>query len=251
MASTNFSPTRVRLATHVHACRTSDYIVLLDLKRDMYIGVSDDDTLAAFRWIDGWPPPPQPKGTGDDNVPRPRELIEALRLDGLLTADRQPDQSRVSATVPRARVALTDGIESPGTRVRPREVFLFAYAVARSRILLKFCRFERVTKYARGRRQQIGSDPLNDGIDTDTLSQLKQRVHTFTHLRPLAFSGRDACLLETLALSEFLGYYKMFPAWVFGVATAPFSAHCWLQYKDIVVNDTPDRVGKYTPIMVL
>ena len=40
-------------------------------------------------------------------------------------------------------------------------------------------------------------------------------------------------------------------AWVFGVRTWPFSAHCWLQIGDAVLDDDPERVSRYTPIMVL
>jgi hypothetical protein len=37
--------------------------------------------------------------------------------------------------------------------------------------------------------------------------------------------------------------------WVFGVRTWPFQAHCWLQCEDLVLDDQPDRVRAFTPIM--
>ena len=39
--------------------------------------------------------------------------------------------------------------------------------------------------------------------------------------------------------------------WVFGVRTWPFSAHCWLQIGDAVLDDDPERVGIYPPILAV
>ena len=39
-------------------------------------------------------------------------------------------------------------------------------------------------------------------------------------------------------------------AWVFGVQTWPFRAHCWLQLEDLVLNDIAERVSGYAPIFV-
>jgi hypothetical protein len=54
-----------------------------------------------------------------------------------------------------------------------------------------------------------------------------------------------------LALLEFLARYEVLPRWVFGVRARPFVAHCWVQYEDIVFNDTVEHVASYTPIMVV
>lgn len=39
-------------------------------------------------------------------------------------------------------------------------------------------------------------------------------------------------------------------AWVFGVQTWPFRAHCWVQLEDLVLNDIAERVSGYAPIFV-
>jgi len=38
---------------------------------------------------------------------------------------------------------------------------------------------------------------------------------------------------------------------VFGVKLNPFSAHCWVQAGDIVLNDAIDHVTIHTPILVV
>jgi hypothetical protein len=76
-------------------------------------------------------------------------------------------------------------------------------------------------------------------------------VATFVHLRPLLFTTRDACLADSLSLVKFLSYYGIFPTWVFGVQTGPFAAHCWVQEGELVFNDTPDHVRRFTPILAI
>lgn len=37
---------------------------------------------------------------------------------------------------------------------------------------------------------------------------------------------------------------------VFGVRSYPFEAHCWLEQGGILLNDDPDHVHRYTPIVI-
>ncbi|RYM07421.1 lasso peptide biosynthesis B2 protein [Sphingobium cupriresistens] len=43
----------------------------------------------------------------------------------------------------------------------------------------------------------------------------------------------------------------MRPDVVLGVQLGPFSAHCWVQHEDRLVNDRVDMVRTFTPILVL
>jgi Transglutaminase-like superfamily len=80
---------------------------------------------------------------------------------------------------------------------------------------------------------------------------VRQLVDIFGRLRVFLFSHNEECLHDSLALLEFLARYRIFPGWVFGVRARPFVAHCWVQYEDIVFNDTVEHVAGYTPIMVV
>jgi hypothetical protein len=59
------------------------------------------------------------------------------------------------------------------------------------------------------------------------------------------------CLFDSLALLRFLAQYRFFPQWVFGVKLTPFAAHCWVQDRTLILNDTVENVQKYTPIMAI
>ncbi|NOW48417.1 hypothetical protein FHW96_004605 [Novosphingobium sp. SG751A] len=61
----------------------------------------------------------------------------------------------------------------------------------------------------------------------------------------------DQCLLRSLAMMHCLLANRVPANLVFGVATRPFRAHCWLQHGGLVLNDTLEGIGNYTPILVV
>lgn len=63
--------------------------------------------------------------------------------------------------------------------------------------------------------------------------------------------GQGACLYRAFLLLTLLRRHGQNATWVFGVKTWPFSAHCWLQVEHQVLDDDPDRVSLYTPIMAV
>ncbi len=72
----------------------------------------------------------------------------------------------------------------------------------------------------------------------------------FQHFRP--FYPRDyACLFDALALMRFLYLRGVSGYWVFGVRSAPFAAHCWVEDAMGPINDDVDVTGAYTEIMRL
>jgi hypothetical protein len=79
---------------------------------------------------------------------------------------------------------------------------------------------------------------------------LRELVAVFHHFRPY-YAREYLCLYDSLALVEFLAHNHLFPLWVFGVKTEPFSAHCWVQECDFVLNDSVEYVCGFTPIMAV
>lgn len=65
------------------------------------------------------------------------------------------------------------------------------------------------------------------------------------------FSAHNRCLLRSVALKAHLARRGIASDLVFGVTTEPFSAHCWVQIGDMVLNDRVDRVRPYTPIHIV
>jgi hypothetical protein len=57
------------------------------------------------------------------------------------------------------------------------------------------------------------------------------------------------CLFRSGMLLAYLRALGHRPAWVFGVRTWPFRAHCWLQSGDLALDDEAERLAAFTPIM--
>jgi hypothetical protein len=59
------------------------------------------------------------------------------------------------------------------------------------------------------------------------------------------------CLPRSLALATCLLKAGHDASLAIGVQIRPFLAHCWVQQGDVVLNDTPEDVAAYTPILVI
>ena len=65
----------------------------------------------------------------------------------------------------------------------------------------------------------------------------------------LPISGQ--CLARSFVLLRFLQRCGGSATWVFGVQTWPFSAHCWLQLDGVALDDVPERLLHYEPILAV
>ncbi|MFC3077827.1 lasso peptide biosynthesis B2 protein [Phenylobacterium terrae] len=56
------------------------------------------------------------------------------------------------------------------------------------------------------------------------------------------------CLVRSFVLARLLQRCGHGCAWVVGVRTWPFAAHCWLQHGRVVLDDRPERLAPYAVI---
>ena len=61
-------------------------------------------------------------------------------------------------------------------------------------------------------------------------------------------ASANHCLSRSLAMARRLAGLRCDALLVIGVRAQPFAAHAWVQSGDIVLNETPDEVSRYTPI---
>ncbi|WP_258078244.1 lasso peptide biosynthesis B2 protein [Xanthomonas arboricola] len=92
------------------------------------------------------------------------------------------------------------------------------------------------------------------GMQQRSLAELEQRLtdaaSVFRRAR-VWVPVEMRCLLDSVALARFLRRRQLDAQVVFGVALDPFSAHCWVQTGDLVLNDTVGNVHAHTPIRVV
>jgi len=251
---------RYLLARHVFVCMQGEHVVFLDIRNDRYFALEAARCAGLGCAVPGWP---VPASFGLDTVRKGREATAAalceqvdeaslsgaisLLVEKGLLVPATSEGKRADATVfePLRGDLTADSFESR-SRVAPLVFLRFISSAIRARLLLRHRSFDSVIDRARRRadrkRRHGTSMPQSD---------LHAFIDAFSRLQPFFFAAKDACLVEALALSEFLAGYGVFPSWVFGVQARPFAAHCWLQLDGIVLNDTVDHVKRYTPIMVV
>jgi hypothetical protein len=250
--SSDRSP-KYMLAPHVHGCRADAHVVLLDVKRDKYLGVDGQTADFLGTWIADWPIRVQQGmkslAVESDATESGMCLLAQLLELGMLTLYPGGQVTRRSA-IPAAATELIAPADCLEPRVTASDVWAFTTSIVRARLLMGFKSFEEILLRCRARASSSAGRAVGDAaVDEFDLDYARERVGTFELLTPLLFSSYNRCLFTSLALSEFLAHSRLFPQVIFGVLATPFEAHCWLQYRGVVLNDTLEHVRAYVPIM--
>lgn len=204
-----------RLADHVGVCEVDGRTVMLDLRRDRYFQL-DPCSASAFRRLrDGQPS---------------IEFLQPLLERGLVV----PGSPGESSALP---VTPSSGLPRAPRSARWRAVPEVAGTIALTRLRLHRG-LEGAVCHVRRRKPSRG---LADAVAPAAVFRAARS------LVPLA----PNCLTDSLALAAFLS--RRGAAWrlVFGVKLDPFAAHCWLQSEDAILNDAPDTVANFTPIIAI
>ena len=235
------------LANHVHLSVVEDDYVFLDLKKDKYFTLGFHEAAGFDRSIVGWPRIVEHEDTASTTVAAStsNSHIEKLVESGMLTLDSGGGRAADTVTVRMPSDALEGRDLDVRHPVGPACLAKFAVASLRTITMSRWRSIESIVNRVQRRKRLKalrGHEPV--------LSRLRPPVVTFDTLRPF-YPATYVCLLDSILLIEFLALYGIYPDWVFGVRTKPWGAHCWIQSSGFVLNDVPDRVQHYTPIMVV
>jgi Transglutaminase-like superfamily len=234
------------LAPHVYPCVSGQHVVLMDLERDKYVAVAPADRLAA--WVRGWPVvSPHAADSPDDADAGARTLVSQMLAHGMLVSDPHIGKPAVPVSAARAARSVVEFDLDERARTGTALLWRFGRSYLQAQLSLKLRPIQAIVETVRKRKTVRAGSGLRD---TDP-ARLRALVGTFTRLRPLFYTLRSACLLDSLTLVHFLGAEGIHPDWVFGVKTEPFDAHCWVQQGEVVLNDAPDRVRQYSPILLV
>jgi hypothetical protein len=240
--------------SHIHVCVTGNGAVILDLKRDKYLGLGRAETELLAAAVPNWPKSQWEVVDGGTAVAArqlaTRELCEALAADGVLERGGE----RVDGARPRCAVeelgdmraewiSIGDELEVAGRMTLRHMVrFLSAYLWVRwslawrpLSVVVDTVRADKV----RGRR----------AVEHFHAYQVAALIDVFRRLRTFAFAAEGRCLLHALTLTRFLSKYGFYPEWVIGVTTQPWGAHSWVQWGNFLLDSNPEKVCTYSPIM--
>jgi hypothetical protein len=234
----------------VHICVANGEVVLLDLARDKYLAVVPPHRLAG--WVKGWPV--QAAGTAANEESRDAMLGHLVEA-GILVTDLKAGKEAAPVQTKSAATALLKADFGSRPHASAAHLARLGVAYARAWASLKLMKMEAVVQNASRRKARAReATPVVQAIavvEGQGLIALRELVAAFVHLRPLFYTARKACLLDCLTLLNFLAPHGIFPDWVFGVQADPFYSHCWLQHEGAVLNDHPDFVRRFTPILVV
>lgn len=235
------------LKPHVFLCRSSRYVVILDVHRDRYSCVLAAHFDLIAPWLAGWY-----EGRSSEHGDRPErpgaaenEVIRAFLSQGILSSDRAHSKPVRSVRVP-APAFHAPG-KSPSRTAMLANLPAFLLACRRANDALCHMRFEEVVGRIGARR--AGRDRRHLVTPASKARALRLAA-IFGALRPL-YPRPYLCTFDSLALLEFLAARGVHPRWVFGVRAEPFHAHCWVQYGEALLNERLDRAARLTPIMAV
>lgn len=217
-----------RILPHANICAASGRLVLLDVRQDRYFLVPPSTESVMRNWLDC-----------AHAASPPEEVSILLGRSGTVCArDPEPTNAlKERVTVP---VALDCSLssEDTGAAAGPwRIAAILALTLAKLRLQSLHAI---LSEHACRRVPCTGAD---------TAPTLMQAA-AFAASRSLAPFARN-CLLDSLALDRVLTARGLPALLVFGVKLDPFEAHCWLQVRDAILNDSYDHVSRFTPILAV
>jgi len=207
------------LAPHIHLAALGDDVVLLDVLTDAYLCIPGG--VAHLR-----------PDSGGAHVDPPDDDIRRMLAEAGYLTEGDAGPARARPDPPRRSLeARADARPARGEALRLAAATLDLLTCYRGRSLAQILAVA-------ARRQPSTSDPL----------EAVRLAQVFQHFAPWLPLSRK-CLVRSFVLLRFLQRSGVAAQWVFGVRTWPFSAHCWIQHGDLVLDDHWERLVVYEPIL--
>jgi hypothetical protein len=238
---------RYWLANLVFVAPTRNGAIILDLSRNRYLGVGQNETRALEQVVEDWP-------VRSVNLKKPpnryianSELIDSLSSIGLIRLGTHEPCAipKTSICLDGELIAIGDEIDATAN-VCIGHVLVFLYALISSSLALRFRSISSIIQHIHARRAtaaRIGND-----FDWRRATEL---VSIFRRIRPYAFVAGGNCLLHALTLVRFLAHYDEFPQLVLGVKVDPWGAHSWVQHGNFLLDTNPEKVCGFTAILAV
>lgn len=237
---------RLCLAPHVRACAHDGQVILLDLRRSRYLGLTGTRFAALASVVSGWP---ILDGAPQSALPQPSVDVDALAApllrQGLLSRSPMALHAHANAALPEPARSLNAEELVDSVSVDMARVVRFVRCSASAALSLRVSSMQRIAQRIAARRAQEATTAM-----WSASHPLRVAVAAYLRLRPLMLTAQDRCLHDSLSLLGFLGAEGWRPSWVIGVTTQPFRAHAWVQAGDVVLSDLHENVRRYTPILV-
>jgi hypothetical protein len=230
---------------HIRAAITPTGVVLLDMKRNRYMGLGMTEARALAALAPNWPHA-STEGQPLQALSRERALLRVAAFVEAGLLSRDPPEAGFSTTTVDLTAQLTSiGLQDQATvPIRPHHIVNFIRACVWAKWVLRSRTLYSVAC-------EISAAKKTQGSSASNLQCTIALVCIFRRLRPYAFESRDRCLFHALALLRFLSRYASHPTWVIGVSARPWAAHSWLQVDNCLLDSSPEEVCSFTPILAI
>ncbi|HKX77531.1 MAG TPA: lasso peptide biosynthesis B2 protein [Novosphingobium sp.] len=216
-----------RLPSGVHHCMVESRSIFLDLARDRYFALPAD-LEAAFR---------QAVESPCDSTISPDEVERLIRA-GVLEA---ADEGQMPAH-PVPIVAPTADRVSVAYRSKASLMLMVQVVLAQlmASLMVRIVPMGVIARHLERLNSGEGHD--DDVMAADRLAAAFRRASVLIRVE-------GNCLPRTLAFVWLARRRRCNANLVIGVRINPFSAHCWAQAGDVVLNDRLDRANLFKPIL--
>jgi len=224
----------------VHLCFVDDGAIFLDLTANAYLGI-DAATQRALRSSLAGAEPTLVEANPHSEA-GPPDLVAALIERGLLTHSPSSGRAFCPLIVSMTQ-AVPFGTGRADVHVGVTHLVRFLWALLRASMLIRRGQLNRLTRALTQRKAALALR-----LPKPSLQDPIVLVHTVRRLAAFFYSAKDACLLDSLVLAEFLLRFGHRPTVVLAVRTKPFLAHAWVQLGTQVLNDSLEHAHTLTPI---
>jgi len=231
------------LSADTHYCEYDGNVIFLNVSTNRYVAIHSGDIGELERGVVGWRTSGRVRSEQLNDTPDVCNILKRLLKLGILTdakhKGRTPEPTLVttSGSLFESHVVRTDITVNATVIQRFLRSCLYVALCLKTRNLRSAVR--RLSRYRVS--ETMAHDP---GYDALLAAQ-------FLMLRPWIYSAKDACLLDSLVLALFLRRFHVPATLVIGIKMRPFTAHAWVQIGERVVNDHPEIVARYVPILVV
>ncbi len=230
---------------YIHTCATEAGVVVLDARRGKYSIVPRDRARSLEGVVQGWPALPlaEPVAAGQTV---PSSLLNSLVSGGIVMPLAElPLAAAQGAKVFVAQEAILDALSArQQPEVHWHQVVTFFLSVTYATVMLKCRPFEALLDNLRRRKERRPTP-----IAKPSIAHIRECVKVFSWLRPFAYAESDACLFDSVALTDFLFRHGVLADFIIGVRVRPFLAHSWVQAEGFALNGLPEYLAVYTPIL--
>lgn len=226
---------------HIYACVINRKLVLLDLENDVYIFINSEELSRIAPYIVS----PLFKSPANSD-PEPdlylvQSILDRMREKDIITADISLGKVLEAPNVASPRSFFEELQTSDWPKIKWHHILLAIISGIHALILMKVFSLSSIINSI----NRI--NPKHNRVNHEFIIELSR---IYYQLRPFLPKSR-VCLYDTLSFFHFCKFYGIRPQVVFGVSPEPFEAHCWAQIDDIILNDTPQYVNYFTPIMAI